>query len=195
MVGIQHGQAIFNLSASFHVAEPGVDHQDPMPDAPEPEVLPTFQERMEPHRERMGEWLDRPRPIDTRFVNDPMRLRAAGPRPPRQQVWMRADGPLPDDPLLHACVVAYATDLTLLDTTLLPHNVSWDRGLVMSASLDHAMWFHRPFRADDWLLYDQRSPSASGARGLAYGAIYSRDGSLVVSVVQEGLIRTAPESW
>jgi acyl-CoA thioesterase-2 len=195
VVGIQHGQAIFNLSASFHVAEPGVDHQDPMPDAPDPETLPTFAERMEPYKERMGDWFDRPRPIDTRYVGDPLRVHERGPRPPHQQVWMRADGCLADDPLLHACVVAYASDLTLLDSALLPHNVSWDHGLVMLASLDHAMWFHRPFRADDWLLYDEHSPSASGARGLAHGAIYSRAGDLVVSVVQEGLVRTRPETW
>ena len=99
---------------------------------------------------------------------------------------MRADGSLPEDPLLHACVVAYATDLTLLDCALLPHNASWDHGLVMLASLDHAMWFHRPFRADEWLLYDQHSPSASGARGLARGQIYSRDGSLVVRWCRRG---------
>jgi acyl-CoA thioesterase-2 len=195
VVGIQHGQAIFNLSASFHVDEPGVNHQDPMPDAPDPESLPTFHERMAPYKDRIGDWFDRPRPIDTRFVSDPIRVHEAGPRPPVQQVWMRTDGALPDDPLLHACVVAYASDLTLLDSALLPHNVSWDHGLVMLASLDHAMWFHRPFRADEWLLYDQHSPSASGGRGLAHGKIYSREGALVVSVMQEGLIRTRPDTW
>ena len=192
VVAIQHGRAIFNLSASFHIDEPGVDHHLAMPDAPDPESLPTFQERMAPFRDQLGDWYDRPRPIDIRFVEEPTRAHKEGPRPPNQQVWMRADGVLPDDPLLHACVVAYASDTTLLDSTLLPHNVSWDRGLLMMASLDHAMWFHRPFQADTWLLYDPHSPSASGARGLAYGGIYSADGRLVVSVVQEGLIRTEP---
>jgi acyl-CoA thioesterase-2 len=190
VVAIQHGRAIFNLSASFHIDEPGVDHHVSMPEAPDPESLPTHQERMAPFKEQLGEWYDRPRPIDIRFVDDPTRAHQRGPRPPHQQVWMRADGRLPDDRLLHACIVAYASDMTLLDSTLLPHNVSWDHGLQMMASLDHAMWFHRPFRADEWLLYDQHSPSASGARGLAYGGIYSADGRLVVSVVQEGLIRT-----
>ncbi len=192
VVAIQHGRAIFHLSASFHIDEPGVDHHLPMPDAPPPESLPTHQERMAPFKEQLGEWYDRPRPIDIRFVDDPTRAHQRGPRSPHQKVWMRADGRLPDNRLLHACIVAYASDMTLLDSTLLPHNVSWDHGLKMMASLDHAMWFHRPFRADEWLLYDQHSPSASGARGLAYGEIYSADGRLVVSVVQEGLIRTEP---
>ena len=107
-----------------------------------------------------------------------------------QRVWLRADGRLPDDPLLHACVVTYASDMTLLDTTVLPHGVGWADDRVQMASLDHAMWFHRPFRADEWLLYDQVAPSTFGSRGLASGAIYSRDGALVVSVTQEGLIRT-----
>ncbi len=189
VVAIQHGQAIFNLSASFHVAEPGLDHQLPMPEVPGPEKLPTFHERLAPVREKLGDWYTRPRPIDTRYVDDPFAGRPAGARPPRQRVWMRADGRLPDDPLLHACVVAYASDITLLDSIILPHGVSWYDGVLMMASLDHAMWFHRPFRADDWLLYDQESPSAFGARGLARGSIFSLDGRLVVSVAQEGLVR------
>jgi acyl-CoA thioesterase-2 len=192
VVAIQHGRAIFNLSASFHVAEDGLDHQLPMPAVPDPEGLPTFQERMAPWKERLGDWYTRPRPIDIRFVDEPSQDRALGPRAPRQRVWMRADGRLPDDALLHACVVAYASDMTLLDCLLLPHGVSWDDGVSMMASLDHAMWFHRPFRADEWLLYDQESPSASGARGLARGGIFTRAGALVVSVAQEGLVRVPP---
>jgi acyl-CoA thioesterase II len=187
VVAIQHGRPIFNLAASFHVEEEGLDHQLPMPPAPEPESLPTFHERMAPYKEQMGDWYFRPRPIDLRFASDP--VEAGGRREPRQQVWMRADGQLPDDPLLHVCVVAYASDMTLLDSTMLPHDVRWDDQNLMAASLDHAMWFHRAFRADEWLLYDQDSPSASGARGLAQGRIFTADGRLVVSVVQEGLIR------
>src|SRR5947209_4912718 len=125
VVAIQHGHAIFNLSASFHVREAGFDHQLPMPPVPEPETLPTFAERMAPWRERLGDWYTRPRPIDTRHVDPPSQDRSLGPRPPRQRVWMRADGRLPDDSLLHACVVAYAADMTLLDSVLLPHGVSW----------------------------------------------------------------------
>ncbi|HZT65906.1 MAG TPA: acyl-CoA thioesterase II [Acidimicrobiales bacterium] len=189
VVAIQHGRAIFNLSASFHVGEDGVSHQLPMPEVPAPETLPTFQERMRPYAEVMGDWYWRPRPIDQRHTEDPGRFRGAEPRPPHQRVWMRADGRLPDDPMLHACVVAYASDMTLLDSVVMPHQLAWDDPRVMMASLDHAMWFHRPFRADEWFLYDQHSPSASGARGLAMGHIFTEDGTLVVSVVQEGLLR------
>ena len=121
-------------------------------------------------------------------TEDPVRVRK-GERHPCQQVWMRADGRLPHDPMLHACVVAYASDMTLLDSVFLPHGIAWDDDKVMGASLDHAMWFHRPFRADEWLLYDQESPSAAGARGLARGTIFTRDGRLALSVVQEGLVR------
>ncbi len=192
VVAIQGGQAIFNLSASFQVTEPGIDHQLPMPEAPDPESLPTFAERMAPWREELGEWYTRPRPIDQRYVDDPPQT-GGGPRPPHQQVWIKADGPLPDDPLVHACVVAYASDMSVLDSVMLPHDLSWFDPRVKGASLDHAMWFHRPFRADDWLLYDQDSPSASGARGLARGSIFTRTGALAVTVVQEGLIRLVGE--
>lgn len=189
VVAIQHGKPIFNLSASFHIDEPGgMDHQSTMPDAPEPESLPTFKERMAPFAADLGDWYQRPRPIDLRLVEPPSRARDVG-RAPAQRVWFRADGRLGDDPLLHACVVAYASDMTLLDTIMLPHQVDFNDPNLVSASLDHAMWFHRPFRADDWLLYDSHSPSASQMRGLARGDIYSSDGRLVVSVVQEGLMR------
>ena len=188
VVAIQHGRAIFNLAASFHVDEPGLEHQAEMPETPDPLSLPTFKERMAPYAEQMGDWYHRPRPIDTRFLSDPWRGAPVGTKP-CQRVWMRADGDLPDDPLLHACVVAYASDMTLLDSVLLPHGVSWSTTNLMMASLDHAMWFHRSFRADEWLLYDQESPAAHGARGLARGSIFTRDGTLAVSVVQEGLVR------
>ncbi len=187
VVAIQHGQVIFNLSASFHIEEKGISHQQPMPEAPGPESLPTFKEQMAPFAQQMGEWYERPRPIDLRYVTAPKHAARAG-RPPSQQVWIRADGTLPDDSLLHACVVAYASDMTLLDSILIPHGIVWG-GVGQMASLDHAMWFHRPFRADEWLLYDQVSPSSSGARGLSMGNIFTRDGALVVSVVQEGLVR------
>ena len=190
VVAIQHGRAIFNLAASFHVAEEGFDHQLPMPPAPRPESLPTFAERVEPYREQLGEWYTRPRPIDMRHVGEPPHVTGGGrPRPPCQQVWIRADGRLPGDALLHACVVTYASDMTLLDSILLAHGTSWLDPELMGASLDHAMWFHRPFRADEWLLYDQESPSAHGGRGLGQGRIYAAGGDHVVSVVQEGLFR------
>jgi len=190
VVAIQHGRAIFNLSASFHVDESGPDHQLPMPEVPDPESLPTFQERMAPYVDKFGDWLTRPQPIDQRYVDDPGGpFSRVGGRPPRQRIWIRADGRLADDQLLHDCVVAYASDMSLLDSVMLPHRLSWDDPRIMGASLDHAMWFHRPFRADEWLLYDQESPSAAGARGLARGTIFTRDGRLALSVVQEGLVR------
>ena len=192
VVAIQHGRAIFNLQASFHVAERGPDHQIPMAgDVPDPESLPDFKTRMAPYKERMGEWYDRPRPIDIRHV-DGHPFDRHGNAALGQRVWMRADGTLPDDPTLHACIVTYASDMTLLDTTVLPFGLSWDSGGLQMASLDHAMWFHRPFRADDWLLYDQSAISTGSARGLAGGAIFTADGTLAVTVVQEGLVRVDP---
>jgi len=189
VVAVQHGKAIFNLAASFHVVEAGLDHQLPMPDVPPPESLPTFSELVENHREQLPPFYRRPRPIDVRYVEaPPWMARSAEPRA-RQAVWMRADGALPDDPLLHVCALTYASDITLLDSVLLAHGLSWDGVSVNGASLDHAMWFHRPFRADAWLLYDQEAPTASGACALARGSIFSRDGRLLVSVVQEGLLR------
>lgn len=189
VVAIQHGRPIFNLQASFHNPEPGLDHHMKGPaNVPPAESLPDFHERMESHRNRIGQWYDRPRPIDTRYVPpDPAfepDAKAEG-----QLVWMRADGKLPDDPVLHACIVTYASDMSLLDTTLRPFGLSSFKDDLMMASLDHAMWFHRPFRADEWLLYSQRALSASSARGLASGSIYDTTGELVVNVVQEGLIR------
>jgi acyl-CoA thioesterase-2 len=192
VVAIQHGRPIFNLQASFHDTEPGLDyHLAPPEDVPPPASLPTFRERMEPFRDRVGTWLDRPRPIDTRYVPPDPALEP-GIKTEGQLVWMRADGTLPDDPVLHACIVTYASDMTLLDTALRPSGVSHLTHDLMMASLDHAMWFHRPFRADDWLLYQQRSLSSSSARGLAGGSIFTSDGRLVVNVVQEGLIRVLP---
>jgi len=190
VVGIQHGLAIFNLQASFHVNEPGLDHQLSMPDVPPPDSLPDFRTRMAPYKEALGDWYDRPRPIDLRYVG-PGPFDRTSRATHAQQVWLRADGTLPDDPVLHACIVTYASDMTLLDTTVLPHNLSWESPGVQMASLDHAMWFHRPFRADGWLLYDQHTPSTSSSRGLANGSIFTESGDLVVSVVQEGLIRVA----
>lgn len=191
VAAVQKGEPVFHLSASFHKHEDGVSHQEQMPDVPDPETLPTWGEAMAPYQAEAGDLFDQPHPIDVRHVGEPVRTSPEGstPRPPTHRMWFRADGRLPDnDPLLHACLVAYASDMTLLDTVMLPHGMIWTEGT--QASLDHAMWFHRPFRADEWLLYDQYSPTASGARGLATGTIFTRDGILAVSVVQEGLIRT-----
>ena len=189
VVAVQHGKAIFNLQASFHVHEHGPDHQLTMPtDVPHPDTLADWKTRMAPYQERMGVWYDRPRPIDVRYTEHDPFNREGNPAG-GQRVWMRADGRLADDPTLHACVVTYASDMTLLDTTVLPFGLSWDSPNMQMASLDHAMWFHRPFRADDWLLYDQHAVSTGTGRGLAQGQIYTSDGILAVTVVQEGLAR------
>jgi acyl-CoA thioesterase-2 len=188
VVAIQHGKAIFNLQSSFQVHEEGLEHQYPIPDAPPPDDLPGFRERMEPYKDKMGDWFNRPRPIDIRHVDwsPPDRAEALAPH---QRVWLRADGQLPDSAVLHACVLTYASDMTLLDTTMLPHGGSWHDPSLFMASLDHAMWFHRPFRVDEWMLYTQDTPSASEGRGVARGMLHTADGRLAVTVVQEGLIR------
>jgi acyl-CoA thioesterase-2 len=191
VVAIQHGRAIFNLSASFHVDEPGLSHQFPMPDVPDPDSLESLVTRLEPYRESLGDWFAKPHPIDQRPIGELPYSRSAS-KEPIQRLWIRADGTLPDDPLLHACIAAYASDMSLFDTMLAPHNVTWDDADFMGASLDHCMWFHRPFRADEWLLYDMDSPTADGARGLARGFLFTREGKLVVSLVQEGLMRKVP---
>ncbi len=185
---IQHGKTIFALSASFHKEEPGLEHQIDMPEVPDPEELATNRERLFQAYGRVPRFA-RWHPIELRSVGalsfeverDPS-LRST-----RNLVWLRVDGQLPDDPMLHVILMTYASDLTLLDTVLLGHGRSLSG--ISLASLDHAMWFHRPFRADEWLLYAQESPSGSGARGLARGLVYTRGGELVCSVVQEGLIR------
>ncbi|NIJ12771.1 acyl-CoA thioesterase-2 [Saccharomonospora amisosensis] len=189
VVAVQHGKAIFSLSASFQLAEEGVEHAEQMPDVPAPESLPTLSERTAEYADRLG-LRSQPRPIDIRYVTEPPWVTRGNPkRPSRNQVWMRADGTLPDDRLLHVCVLTYASDMTLLDSVLASHGVYWDLDRVIGASLDHALWFHRPFRADEWLLYDSASPTASGGRGLATGRFFSRSGQHIATVVQEGLIR------
>ena len=188
VVAIQHGQAIFHLQASFHVDEPGYDHQRQMPPAPDPDTLPSWADWAKSSAERLGPWADRRSPLEVRPVAPP-RWVDPSPRPPDDLVWIRANGRLPDDPVLHTCVAAYASDLMLLDVSLAPHGRAWPDDRIMMASLDHAMWFHRPFRADEWLLYQQHSPSAHGGLGLAFGVIFTLDGTHAMTVMQEGLIR------
>jgi acyl-CoA thioesterase-2 len=183
---IQRGEVIFALSASFQLPQDGMEHTEPAPvGVPAPESLPDLGERL---RESGGYLVGLPRPLDLRFVDPPAWSEVRGPvTDDPLRVWMRADGTLPDDPLLHVCLLTYASDLTLLPSVLARHEVHM--GEVQMASLDHAMWFHRPFRADEWLLYECRSPSASGARGLATGRFFTRDGRLVATAVQEGMVR------
>ena len=186
VVAIQHGRAIFNLHSSFHRVEPGLAHEDPMPAAPDPLGQPTRTEVFRAQNRTPGA---RPPafPLDIRFV-DAQPGTGTSDLAPDSRVWMRLTGSMPDDPLLHACAATFASDATLLGVTLRPHD-QWFGGGVQMASLDHAMWFHRPFRTDEWFLYAQHSPWAGGARGLAHGGIYTSDGHRAVSVVQEGLIR------
>ena len=189
---IQHGKVIFTLSASFHHAEPGPEHGAPMPQAPPPESIAPTAERLKKLFGARAHEAFRNTPIDLRFAGPLSHEVYLDPslRTGRHLVWLRADGDLPDDPLLHVCLMTYASDMTLLDSVLIRHGLSWADGHTTGASLDHAMWFHRPFRADRWLLYAQESPATGGARGLARGEVFTQDGSLVVSVMQEGLIRT-----
>ena len=193
---IQHGQVIFTLSASFQLDQPGIEHSEPMPAVPDPESLPLQADHYEEHPERIQE--DVPRPFDVRWVEGPPwvrrdpRGRAAGDLRRGQRIWMRAAGTLPDDPLVHVCALTFASDLTLLDSVAVREGMDFLVDDLTGASLDHAMWFHRPFRADEWFLYESESPSASGGRGLAAGRIFSRDGRHIVTVMQEGLMRVRP---
>jgi acyl-CoA thioesterase II len=192
VVAVQRGKAIFSLSASFQQPESGVEHAEPMPAVPDPDTLPTRTEIMRRYADKLGDFARLPRPIDIRYVTEPpweQRERGPEEREARSQVWMRADGRLPEDELLHVCVLTYASDMTLLDSVLVRHGAYWGLDNVLGASLDHALWFHRPFRADEWVLYDCVSPSASGSRGLATGRFFTRDGTLIATVVQEGLLR------
>lgn len=189
---IQKGRAIFAMSVSFHVTEEGVDHADTLPDVPRPEALADARtiarEGGSIVPEPMLAYFTQAWPIELRPV-ETERYRDRTPRPARYHVWMRATKPLPEDPAVHRAVLAYASDMTLLDSTLIPHGRTVFDADIQSASLDHALWFHRPFRADSWLLYAQDSPSASGALGFARGTFHDEEGRLVASVAQEGLIR------
>jgi acyl-CoA thioesterase II len=188
VVAIQHGRAIFNMAASFHADEAGLEHQIPMPPAPDPDGLASLPERLAAWPEDLAQWEARPQPMDQRFVGELPFKHGTG-NDPYQRLWIRADGRLEPDPLLHACVVTYASDMSLFDAILRPHGVRWGDRNFMGATIDHCMWFHRPVRADDWLLFDMDSPVASGARGMARGSLFDRSGCLVVSMVQEGLAR------
>jgi acyl-CoA thioesterase-2 len=195
---IQHGKPILSMIASFHIAEPGPEHQAPMPQVPAPESLRPLSELRDQWiteagaavPDRIREALLRPSPIDFRPVVpwNPLKPTRAEPR---QEIWFRAVDRMPDDPLLHTCMLTYASDYHLMPTALRPHGLSWIGGSMIVASIDHAMWFHRPARVDEWLLYTMESPSAQNARGFARGLIYDRSGRLVASVAQEGLMRPA----
>lgn len=192
VVAIQHGRAILTLAASFQVEEEGFSHQDVMPEVPGPEGLPSERERMMEQADRIPPKLRlralADRPIDIRHVY-PVSMIDPSPHPPMNAVWFRALRALPDDPAVHRYLLAYASDSNFLPTAMRPHGVSWLSPGMQVASLDHAMWFHRPFRMDEWILHVMESPSASGSKGLVRGRFFSRDGRLIASTAQEGLMR------
>lgn len=197
IVAIQHGKAILNMSCSFQLREQGMSHQVQMPQVPPPEQCPDRRQLAERYRDRISEDMvkrfSRQFAIDLRHV-DATSLFDHSPKEPATSVWFRLNSPLPDNFALHEHLLAYASDMTLLQTSLRPHGQSLFDPKLQMASLDHAMWFHRPFRMDDWLLYAQDSPSTSQARGFCRGNIFTRDGELVASVCQEGLVRLRQSS-
>jgi acyl-CoA thioesterase-2 len=192
VVAIQHGRPIFNMTASFQVPEQGLDHQISAPDVPGPEDLPdlsdTPEDVLEMLPERMRRFLIRKRPFEMRPV-EPISMLSQEPMEPLRHVWMRTVDSIPDKADLHSNLLAYMSDYRLIGTVTLPHGIHFERGDVQMASLDHAMWFHRPARVDEWLLYSMESPNASGSRGLALGRFFNSAGVLVASTAQEGLIR------
>jgi len=192
VIAIQHGHAIFSMEVSFHIAEAGLTHQFEMPEVPKPDALPSEADVRSRLLALMPDpvrrYYERERPIELRPV-EYGRYLGEKLEGNRFHIWIRATGRLPDEPAIHQCVLAYASDMTLLDTALVPLGKTVFNEDIMAASLDHALWFHRPFRADEWLLYAQDSPNLGGSRGFARGLIFSSDGALVASVVQEGLLR------
>ena len=196
VIAIQHGKQIFNMAASFQVKEGGYEHQIDMPAHGDPDKLPQepppADDMDNPVRETMKVFMNRNRPVQM-LPGDWSDLAPAKALPPKRQIWMRATGPIGEDHVLQHCVLAYVSDFALLDTSTRPHSVNWFRGGVQMASLDHAVWFHQPFCMEDWLLYDMDSPIAHGGRGFNRGQVFTRDGVLVASVAQEGLIRPQSE--
>jgi len=195
VVAIQRNKPIFNMSASFKISEEGIEHQCEMPEVPGPEGLLNMTELGEQALAEMPEKLKRfmqwQRPIELRPVNPAHPLHPE-PVPPFRDIWIRAVGSLPDDPVMHKVLLAYSSDYSLLGTALLPHGLTFTQGNIRAASLDHAMWFHRDFRMDEWLLYSMDSPSTTDGRGFSRGNLFTREGVLVASVAQEGMIRTDP---
>jgi len=196
VLAIQEGREIFSMLCSFHVDEAGIEHGAPMPDVPPPEELPRELDLVRAMAHRipapLREVYTQDRPLDFRPVA-PVDPFAPDVRPAVKHGWFRAEGIMPDEPILHQAVMAYASDYGLLGTALLPHGLSFMMRGVQAASLDHAVWFHRPFRVDEWLLYSTDAPAAAGSRGFTRGLLFTRDGTLVASTVQEGLLRMRRE--
>ena len=189
VAAFQDQDQIFVLMSSFHDEEIGISHQPPMPEVPGPLTLPTLTERIKPWEDQLGDWNFRLRPFDQRYVYPPNFQIQDGPRDPNQKLWVKAYDTLPDDPLIHSCAFAFASDSMLVDSVLLPHKLSTLNSKLRIASLNHAIWFHRPFRADQWFLYDQESPTANAGRAIVRGHIFANQGIHVASVTQEVLVR------
>lgn len=192
---IQKGEAIFSMSASFHVKEKGLEHQVAAPSTPEPgdcrSEASLIEEYCRAYPDETNDLLKRARPIEMRYVN-PVNEINPEPLPPEQSVWIRTIDTMPDDLRLNQCLLAYASDMTLIDTSYRPHAVNWRQANFQVASLDHAMWFHQPFKTDQWLQYYQDSPHSGGGRGFSRGTFFDQSGTLVASCAQEGLIRLHP---
>jgi len=188
VVAIQHGEQIFHMSVSFQAEESGLEHQAEMPDVPAPETMKSWMELFEPYKDLIP-WFERQSALDFRYVDPPLLVAESEPQPPTWRVWFRTNAKLPDDHLLHCAVAAFASDMILLDTTRRPHGIGWFGRRLISATIDHAMWFHHRFRCDEWVLFDLESPATAGARGLAVGSLFTQEGLLAASMAQEGLIR------
>jgi len=193
VTAVQDDQELFVMLAAFQDWGKGLEHAHALPEVPDPETLPRVEESFQGLEDKLEMFVKAPRPIDMRYTNDPAWiLKGTGERLNHNRVWMRADGALPDDPLVHVATLGYSSDTTVLDSILTTHGLSWGLDRIVAATVNHSIWFHRPFRFDDWALYATESPVAAGSRGLATGRFYSRTGDLLATTVQEGLIRHFP---
>lgn len=193
VVAQQDGQQLFVMLAAFQESVAGLEHSTPPPQVPDPETLPRVEDHFVGYEDRLQMFVQALRPIDMRFTNDPAWvLKESGGRLEHNRVWMRTDGPLPDDPLIHVAALGYSSDTTVLDSIITRHGLSWGFDRILAMTVNHSIWFHRQFRFDDWALYATSSPVAAGSRGLATGHFYSRSGELLATVVQEGVVRHYP---
>jgi len=193
VTALQDDQELFVMLAAFQEYGKGLEHSAALPEVPDPETLPRVEASFAGFEDKLEMFIKAPRPIDMRYTNDPAWiLKGTGERLNHNRVWMRTDGPLPDDPLIHVAALGYSSDTTVLDSILTTHGLSWGLDRIVAATVNHSIWFHRPFRFDDWALYATESPVAAGSRGLATGRFYSRSGELLATTVQEGMIRHFP---
>lgn len=193
VTAVQDDQELFVMLAAFQEWGKGLEHSHTLPEVPDPETLPRVEASFEGLEDKLEMFIKAPRPIDMRYTNDPAWiLKGTGERLNHNRVWMRTDGALPDDPLIHVAALGYSSDTTVLDSILTTHGLSWGLDRIVAATVNHSIWFHRPFRFDDWALYATESPVAAGSRGLATGRFYSRAGELLATTVQEGMIRHFP---